>query len=148
MGEIFNNLINRSEKRVVSYTPLDIISVCKNLEHNILEAKNVNENDNFKCVEAITFISSMDVNEVNPKKEEIEFEVDGKVSDFFELYEKALNEKVINLNQDKNYVIYDWKQSVSIYDKNEKDINEDTNSKASSDRKIISKLEFLQEFKK
>jgi hypothetical protein len=143
MVEQINNSINRKEKEGVRYTPLDIISVYKNLKDSILEAKNVNEDDNFKCVATITFISSMDVNEVNPKKEEIEFEVDGKVSDFFKLYEKALNEKVGNLNQDKNYVIYDWKQSVSIYDKNEKDINEDTNSKASSDRKIISKLEFL-----
>lgn len=90
-----------------------------------------NDNDIIKVKDSIIIIDSLQEKVANPPEKELEIEIECKLSEFFEQYQKLLQEKTkeLNLDQDQTYNIYSWFHNEDIYNKEEKNIDDETNFK-------------------
>ena len=79
------------------------------------------------------------------KEYELNFEIDGQIKDLLSKYNAILAEKVkaLGLAEDKLYAIDDWAQELLVYNKKEKEINENTTLESFSDAKLITRGEPL-----
>lgn len=99
-----------------------------NLKDGIEKDKVFDNNDIIKVSDSIALINSLQEKVANPPEKELKIEIECKLSEFFEQYQKLLQEKIkeLNLDQDQTYNIYSWFHNEDIYDKKEKDINKET----------------------
>lgn len=119
-----------------------IVGICKSLENNILENKNISEQGFFFDKEEIILVCSG-----NETGEEfsIGFEIKGKKSEFNSLFENALKEKINELDFGKKYNIVRWVRDIKIDEDEEKAYS---NPKISTQEMVVSKGKPLQNVKK